>query len=74
MRRHLPETSIDCVHIQYAGCGDSSPIESITYTDGHGSAVDLSGKLAITEEHLLDLFYALIQARHPRWENNAAMS
>jgi hypothetical protein len=51
MRRHLPETGIDCVHIQYAGCGDSSPIESITYTDGHCSAVDLTGKLAITRSN-----------------------
>ena len=77
VRRHLPEArrqlkdaGIDSVHIHYDGCGDSGSIESITYTDGQGSAVDLAGKLAMTEEQLMDLFYDLTQARHPGWENN----
>jgi hypothetical protein len=77
VRRHLPEAGrqlqaagIDRVEILYDGCGDSGCIESITYTDGQGSAVDVAGKLAMTEEQLMDLFYDLTQARHPGWENN----
>jgi len=77
VRRHLPEArrqlkdaGVKHVHIDYDGCGDSGCIESITYTDGQGSAVDLTGKLAISEEQLFDLFYDLTQARHPGWENN----
>ena len=77
VRRHLPEArrqlkdaGVEHVHIDYDGCGDSGCIESITYTDGQGSAVDLTGKLAISEEQLFDLFYDLTQARHPGWENN----
>ena len=77
VRRHLPEAGrqlqaagIDRVEILYDGFGDSGCIESITYTDGQGSAVDVAGKLAMTEEQLMDLFYDLTQARHPGWENN----
>jgi hypothetical protein len=77
VRRHLPEArrqlqaaGIDRVHILYDGCGDSGCIESITYTDEHGSTVDPAGTLAMTEEQLMDLFYDLTQARHPGWENN----
>ena len=77
VRRHLPEArrqlqaaGIDRVQILYDGCGDSGCIESITYTDGQGSTVDPAGKLAMTEEQLMDLFYDLTQARHPGWENN----
>ena len=69
-RRQLQEAGIDRVQILYDGCGDSGCIESITYTDGQGSAVDVAGKLAMTEEQLMDLFYDLTQARHPGWENN----
>jgi hypothetical protein len=77
VRRHLPEArrqlqaaGIDSVQILYDGCGDSGCIESITYTDGQGSAVDVAGKLAMTDEQLMDLFYDLTQARHPGWEKN----
>ena len=77
VRRHLPEArrqlqaaGIDRVQILYDGCGDSGCIESITCTDGQGSTVDPAGKLAMTEEQLMDLFYDLTQARHPGWENN----
>jgi hypothetical protein len=69
-RRHLLEAGVEHVHINYDGCGDSGFIENITYTDGKGSAVDLAGKLAMTEKQLKDLFYDLTQARHPGWENN----
>jgi hypothetical protein len=77
VRRHLPDArrqlqaaGIDSVQIFYDGCGDSGCIESITYADGQGSAVDVAGKLPMTEEQLTDLFYDLTQARHPGWENN----
>ena len=77
VRRHLPEArrqlqaaGIESIQILYDGCGDSGCIESITYTDRQGSGVDVAGKLAMTEEQLMDLFYDLTQARHPGWENN----
>jgi hypothetical protein len=77
VRRHLPdarrqllEAGVHSVAIDYDGCGDSGCIENIAYRDNQGSAVDLAGKLAMTEEQLTDLFYDLIQARHPGWENN----
>jgi hypothetical protein len=77
VRRHLPEArrqlleaGIHTVQIDYDGCGDSGCIENIAYRDCHGGAVDLAGKLAMTEEQLTDLFYDLTQARHPGWENN----
>jgi hypothetical protein len=77
VRRHLPEArrqlqaaGIDSVQILYDGCGDSGCIENVAYMDGQGSAVDVAGKLAMTEEQLMDLFYDLTQARHPGWENN----
>src|SRR5450631_2221151 len=60
-RRQLKEAGIDSVHIHYDGCGDSGSIESITYTDGQGTVVDLAGKLAMTEDQLMDLFYDLTQ-------------
>ena len=69
-RRQLLEAGIHSVQVDYDGCGDSGCIENITYRDGQGSAVDLADQLAITEEQLTDLFYDLIQARHPGWENN----
>src|SRR5450432_48705 len=69
-RRQLLEAGIHSVEIDYDGCGDSGCIENVAYRDGQGSAVDLAGKLAMTEEQLTDLFYDLIQARHPGWENN----
>jgi hypothetical protein len=73
-RRQLKDAGVEHVHIDYDGCGDSGCIESITCTDGQGSAVDVTGKLAITEEQLFDLFYDLTQARHPGWENNDGAS
>jgi hypothetical protein len=69
-RRQLLEAGIRSVQVDYDGCGDSGCIESITYRDGQGSAVDRADQLAMTEEQLTDLFYDLIQARHPGWENN----
>lgn len=73
-RRQLKDAGVERVHVDCDGRGDSGCIESIRYTDGQGSAVDLAGKLAITEEQLLDLFYDLTQARHPGWENNDGAS
>jgi hypothetical protein len=73
-RRQLKDAGVEHVHVEYDGCGDSGCIESITCTDGQGRAVDLAGRLAISEEQLFDLFYDLTQARHPGWENNDGAS
>ena len=69
-RRQLQAAGVNHVHIEYDGCGDSGCIENIAYTDGQGGAVEIVGRLAITEEQLKDLFYDLMEARHPGWENN----
>jgi hypothetical protein len=69
-RRQLQAAGVERIHIHYDGCGDSGCIETITYSDGQGSAIDLAGKLAMSEAQLMDLFYDLTQARHPGWENN----
>jgi hypothetical protein len=69
-RRQLLDAGVQSVEIDYDGCGDSGCIENIAYRDGRGSAVDLAGKLALTEDQLTNLFYDLIEARHPGWENN----
>jgi len=77
MRRQLPvarlqlkDVDVARVSIEYDGCGDSGQIESITYLDGDGRQVDPSGKVEITSETLMELFYDLLETRHPGWENN----
>lgn len=77
VRRHLPEAArelkeagVASVHIEYDGCGDSGQIESVSYLDREGKALDFSGTASLSEERLMDLFYDLTQARHPGWENN----
>lgn len=74
VRQHLPEAArqlkeagIACVHIQYDGCGDSGQIDGIGYTDGEGKSVDPVGKVMIANDQLTDLFYDLLQVRHPSW-------
>jgi hypothetical protein len=76
-RKHLPEAArrlkaagVRSVHIDYDGCGDSGQIESIGYLDQEGESIDPCGKVSMTEDQLMDLFYDLIEARHPGWENN----
>jgi hypothetical protein len=69
-RRQLRDAGVEYVHVNYDGCGDSGQIESIDYTDGEGKLIDPVGKITMAEDQLMDLFYDLIQARHPGWENN----
>jgi hypothetical protein len=68
--RQLKEAGVQVVHINYDGCGDSGQIESVTYLDAEGKPLDPAGRVTITEDQLMDLFYDLTQARHPGWENN----
>jgi hypothetical protein len=68
--RQLKEAAVASVHIYYDGCGDSGQIETIEYTGNDGNAVDIAGRVLITESELLDLFYDLIEVRHAGWENN----
>jgi len=77
VRQHLPDAAKQlkgaggaCVHIQYDGCGDSGQIEGIEYRGEDGKPIDILGKVTITDDELMDLFYDLTQARHPGWENN----
>jgi hypothetical protein len=77
VREHLPNAAkqlksagVACVHIQYDGCGDSGQIEGIEYRSEDGKPIDILGKVTITDDELMDLFYDLTQARHPGWENN----
>lgn len=76
-RRELPEAArqlkgagVQVVHINYDGCGDSGQIEGVTYLDAEGKPLDPAGRVTITEDQLMDLFYDLTQARHPGWENS----
>jgi hypothetical protein len=68
--RQLKEAGVKVVLVNYDGCGDSGQIESVTYLGAGGKAVDLTAEVTITEEHLTDLFYDLLETRHPGWENN----
>ena len=68
--RQLKDAAVATVHIFYDGCGDSGQIETIEYTGANGKAIDIAGRVAITESELLDLFYDLIEVRHAGWENN----
>jgi hypothetical protein len=66
----LKEAGVEWAYITYDGCGDSGQIESIEYTDRDGEPIDPVGKITMTVDQLLDLFYDLTQVRHPGWENN----
>jgi hypothetical protein len=68
--RQLKEAGVEVVHINYDGCGDSGQIEDITYLDAVSKPLDPAGRVTITKDQLMDLFYDLTQARHPGWENN----
>ncbi len=77
VRQHLPEAArqlkgigVVRVEIYYDGCGDSGQIESIHYFDVNYTAVDPAGRVTITHDALMDLFYDLIEVRHAGWENN----
>ena len=80
-RQHLPDAAkqlkgagVACVHIQYDGCGDSGQIEGIEYRGEDGKPIDILGKVTITDDELMDLFYDLTQARHPGWRTTTARS
>ncbi len=68
--RQLKEAGVEVVHVNYDGCGDSGQIESVTYLGEGGKPVDLTAEVAITEDQLTNLFYDLLETRHPGWENN----
>ena len=68
--RQLKEAGVVSVEIYYDGCGDSGQIESIHYFDAAYKAIDPTGRVTITDDALMDLFYDLLEARHAGWENN----
>ena len=68
--RLLKDAGVVRVEIFYDGCGDSGQIERISYFNTNCKMMDLPGKVTITEEALLDLFYDLLEVRHAGWENN----
>ena len=68
--RQLKEAGVVTVEIYYDGCGDSGQIESIHCLDAACKAIDPTGRVAITDDALRDLFYDLLEARHAGWENN----
>jgi hypothetical protein len=77
LRRRLPEAArvlreagVARVRVDYDGSGDSGQIEQIGYLGADGAELNLSGTLSFPENELMDLFYDLIQVRHPGWENN----
>lgn len=77
LRRRLPEAAralrdagVVRVRVDYDGCGDSGQIEEVTYLAADGVQLNLTGTLGLREGELMNLFYDLIQVRHPGWENN----
>jgi len=77
VRRELPvlagklkSIGVASVQVEYDGCGDSGQIEDIVCLDAESKTVALTGKTPVTIDQLSDLFYDLIEARHPGWENN----
>lgn len=77
VRRELPllaaglrSIGVASVEVQYDGCGDSGQIEDIICRDAQGDRINLTGKTPVTDDQLSDLFYDLIESRHPGWENN----
>ena len=77
VRKNLPEAArqlkncgVVRVDIQYDGCGDSGQIEGIRYLNGEDEAIHPIGQIDFTEDGILDLFYDLLEVRHPGWENN----
>ena len=69
-RHRLQDAGVARVLIEYDGCGDSGQIESITFLGGDGRRVDLSTEVELSSGALMELFYDLLETRHPGWENN----
>lgn len=77
VRRRLPEVArqlksrgVCRVRVEYDGCGDEGQITHLECLDERGQWIDPFDEVQITEDALTDLFYDLIEARHPAWENN----
>jgi hypothetical protein len=68
--RQLKDAGVVRVEVYYDGCGDSGQIESIHYFDAEYKQIDLTGRVTLTHDALMDLFYDLIEVRHDGWENN----
>jgi hypothetical protein len=49
---------------------DEGQIENIVCLDAENNPVSLTDKTPVTIDQLSSLFYDLIEARHPGWENN----
>jgi hypothetical protein len=76
-RQHLPEAArqlkeigVVSIEVYYDGCGDSGQIESIHYFDANYRSIDPAGRVTITDEELMNLFYDLLEVRQAGWENN----
>ena len=67
--RELVAAAVARVLVRYDGCGDSGEIDEVEYLAADGARLDLAGMVSISEETLMDLFYDLMQVRHPGWEN-----
>lgn len=77
VRRELPlladqlkRIGVASVLVEYDGCGDSGQIEKVVCRDAQNNTVMLSAETTVTDDKLADLFYDLLEARHPGWENN----
>jgi hypothetical protein len=76
VRRHLPAAARQLkevgarVEVYYEGSGDSGQIESIHYFDSEHKQIDVTDRVSLTKDALMDLFYDLIEVRHDGWEND----
>src|SRR2546421_12319495 len=67
IRRRLPKAAselkaagVKVVEIDYDGCGDDGQIESIVYRGSDGSPVNPAGKVSLSDDALMSLFYDLL--------------
>jgi hypothetical protein len=66
----LSDAGVVSAHVSYDGCGDSGQIEDVTFTDAEGKAIYPCDQTTFSEDQIMDLFYDLLEARYPGWENN----
>jgi len=72
LKKRLPQVASELaaagvarVLVQYDGCGDSGQIEDIQCRGAGGELLELLAGGGV----LKDLFYDLLEARHPGWED-----
>jgi len=69
LAKELSAVGIVCVEVNYDGVGDSGQIESMAFFDKSREVPFPKGHVSLTVQQIEALFYDLLEARHPGWEN-----